>query len=98
MEIDIQGIVQGSSSIHWIVCTGNSPHLRTANGSYEKPYRWPGTSWMMNYLDAYAKVYPNLKKHDKTYPTPKYLKSVTKIGNIGYEGEMDNSTDGSKFD
>ena len=50
---------------------------------------------MMNYLDAYAKVYPNLKKHDKTYPTPKYLKSVTKIGNIGYEGEMDNSTDGS---
>lgn len=37
------------------------------------------------------------KKHDKTYPTPKYLKSVTKIGNIGYEGEMDNSTDGSNL-
>ena len=95
-EIDIQGIVQGSSSIHWIGVPGTATPEK-ANGSYEKPYRWPGTSWMMNYLDAYAKVYPNLKKHDKTYPTPKYLKSITKIGNIGYEGEMDSATDGSNL-
>ena len=95
-EIDIQGIVQGSSSIHWIGVPGTATPEK-ANGSYEKPYRWPGTSWMMNYLDAYAKVYPNLKKHDKTYPTPKYLKSITKIGNIGYEGEMDSATDGANL-
>ena len=44
---------------------------------------------MQKYLNAYQKVYPNLKKHDKSYPAPAYLKSVTKVGTIGYKGEMD---------
>ena len=26
------------------------------------------------YLEAYAKVYPNLIRHSKDYPTPEYLK------------------------
>ena len=64
---------------------------------YTKPYRWPGTEWMQKYLNAYQKVYPNLKKHDKSYPAPVYLKSVTKVGNIGYKGEMDSVTEGSEL-
>ena len=40
-------------------------------------HNWAGDDWIDPYLDAYAKVYPNLIKHDKDYPTPEYLKSVT---------------------
>ena len=80
-EVDIQGIVQSSSKFHWKGVAGQKEE------KYTKPYRWPGTEWMQKYLNAYQKVYPNLKKHDKSYPAPAYLKSVTKVGNIGYKGE-----------
>ena len=90
-EIDIQGIVQTASKFHWKGVADQKEE------QYTKPYRWPGTEWMQKYLDAYQKVYPNLKKHDKSYPTPAYLKSVTKVGNIGYKGEMDSKTAGSEL-
>ena len=90
-EVDIQGIVQSSSKFHWKGVAGQKEE------KYTKPYRWPGTEWMQKYLNAYQKVYPNLKKHDKSYPAPVYLKSVTKVGNIGYKGEMDSVTEGSEL-
>ena len=90
-EVDIQGIVQSSSKFHWKGVAGQKEE------KYTKPYRWPGTEWMQKYLNAYQKVYPNLKKHDKSYPAPTYLKSVTKVGNIGYKGEMDSATEGSEL-
>lgn len=90
-EADIQGIVQSSSKFHWKGVAGQKEE------KYTKPYRWPGTEWMQKYLNAYQKVYPNLKKHDKSYPAPAYLKSVTKVGNIGYKGEMDSATEGSEL-
>lgn len=90
-EVDIQGIVQSSSKFHWKGVAGQKEE------KYTKPYRWPGTEWMQKYLNVYQKVYPNLKKHDKSYPAPAYLKSVTKVGNIGYKGEMDSVTEGSEL-
>lgn len=90
-EVDIQGIVQSSSKFHWKGVAGQKEE------KYTKPYRWPGTEWMQKYLNAYQKIYPNLKKHDKSYPAPAYLKSVTKVGNIGYKGEMDSATEGSEL-
>ena len=50
---------------------------------------------MMKVMDDYEKDYPNLCKNAEGYPTPEYLRSVTKVGNIGYEGEMEHSTEGS---
>ena len=61
-EVDIQGIVQSSSKFHWKGVAGQKEE------KYTKPYRWPGTEWMQKYLNAYQKIYPNLKKHDKSYP------------------------------
>lgn len=96
-EIDIRGIIHSSSNAgHWIGVKG-AVTPQNAKSSYEEPYRWPGTDWMYEYLDAYAKVYPNLKKHDSSFPTPSYLKKITKVGNIGYPGEMLTSTDGSEL-
>ena len=31
--------------------------------------RWPGTSWMDPFLEAYEQVYPNLTLHADGYPT-----------------------------
>ncbi|WP_245576516.1 DUF1593 domain-containing protein [Flexithrix dorotheae] len=59
-------------------------------------HKWAGDDWLDPYLDAYAKVYPNLKLHDKAYPTPDYLKSITFLGNVENEGEMDSITPGSQ--
>ena len=50
----------------------------------------------MKYLEAYAKVHPNLLKHDSRYPTPEYLKSITFLGNVDTEGEMKKVTPGSE--
>lgn len=86
-DMDISGIVITSSMYHYA-------------GDEEKsiePFRWTGTDWIYDFIDAYGEVYENLKVHDSSYPTPEYLKSITKIGNISNQGEMDEVTEGSKF-
>ncbi|OGE55522.1 hypothetical protein PENARI_c004G04349 [Penicillium arizonense] len=83
-ELDTQGIIYTSSVYHW-AGNGNGTSLR-----------WTGTRTIEdNVLKAYAEVYPNLRRHDPSYPTPKELLSTVKIGNIDFEGEMDHDTDGS---
>ena len=57
---------------------------------------WAGDGWVQPYLNAYAKVYPNLIKHDPRYPTPEFLQSRTLLGNVKAEGEMDEVTPGSQ--
>lgn len=70
----------------------------TSSSQYHwKGHRWAGDDWFEPYLDAYAKVYPNLLKHDKAYPTPEYLRERTVLGNIKAEGEMDEVTEGSRL-
>ncbi len=59
-------------------------------------HNWAGDDWIDPDLDAYEKVYPNLVKHDKNYPTPEYLRAVTFLGNVETEGEMDSITPGSQ--
>lgn len=60
-------------------------------------HNWPGDNWMEPYLDAYAKVYPNLVKHDPAYPTPAFLRERTLLGNVETEGEMEKVTPGSQL-
>jgi len=60
-------------------------------------HRWAGTNWIDPYFSAYSKVYPNLIKHDKGFPTPDYLRSHIFIGNIDSVGEMEKVTPGSEF-
>jgi hypothetical protein len=51
-------------------------------------HNWAGDDWLVPYLNAYEKVYPNLRLHSKEYPTPEYLRSITFLGNVETEGEM----------
>lgn len=59
--------------------------------------RWPGEQWIYDLVEAYKKVYPNLKKHAEGYPTGEHLRSLIRIGNIDFEGEMGKNTEGSDF-
>ena len=47
----------------------------TSSSQYHwRGHKWAGDDWAKPYLDAYAKVHPNLVKHDSRYPTPEYLR------------------------
>ena len=107
-EVELLGIVQTSSKFHWEGVPGAVKPPKTftddfddafmpESGPFDKPYRWPGTDWMWKVIDDYEKDYPNLVKHAEGYPTPDYLRSITKIGNIGYEGEREHPTEGSEL-
>jgi hypothetical protein len=57
---------------------------------------WSGDDWVEPYLDAYARVHPNLVRHDPRYPTAQFLRARTLLGNVKAEGEMEEVTPGSK--
>nr|WP_305121806.1 nucleoside hydrolase-like domain-containing protein [Pedobacter mongoliensis] len=70
----------------------------TSSSQYHwQGHRWAGDDWLNPYLDAYQKVYPNLIKHDKGYPTPQYLRERAVLGNVKAQGEMDEITAGSQL-
>ncbi|HUM84849.1 MAG TPA: DUF1593 domain-containing protein [Lachnospiraceae bacterium] len=107
-QVELQGIIQTSSKFHWIGVEGAvRPEKTKANdfefddglppAPFDKPYRWPGTDWMFRVIDDYEKDYPKLVKHADGYPTPEYLRTITKVGNVGYEGEMEAPSDGSEL-
>ncbi|MEZ0542047.1 DUF1593 domain-containing protein [Fibrella arboris] len=101
-EFNLVGLVYSSSQWHYRG-DGKGTTFTSEMASTAKRYgertdlRWPGTTWMETYIDKYAQVYPNLIKHASGYPTPTYLKSLVRIGNIDFEGEMDHDTEGSNF-
>lgn len=101
-EMQIEGIIFSSSQWHYsgdgkgTLFTSQMPTTARMYGS-RTDLRWVGTAWMDDFLDAYNEVYPSLSQHSADYPTPEYLKSIVKVGNITFEGEMETDTEGSDF-
>ncbi len=101
-EFNLEGLVYSSSEWHY-KGDGKGTSFTSEMDMTKKLYgartelRWPGTDWMQGFVEKYAMVYPNLVKHDKSYPAPPYLKSIIKVGNIDFEGEMDHNSEGSDF-
>ena len=57
-EWDIRGLIHSSSKYHW-------------KGDGIAPGKdWQEVTWLDTQLDAYARVYPNLRLHDPDYPSP----------------------------
>ncbi|MGJ9383885.1 nucleoside hydrolase-like domain-containing protein [Salipaludibacillus sp. CF4.18] len=86
-EMELEGIVLTSSMYHYA-------------GDEEQgidPFRWTGTDWLFEMIDAYEEAYPNLTTHAEGYPEPEFLRENTKIGNISNVGEMEEITEGSEF-
>lgn len=101
-DLEVEGLIYSSSQWHY-KGDGKGTTFVSEMEMTKRIYgertdlRWPGTTWMQELIDKYAKVYPNLIQHDQDYPTPEYLKSIIRIGNIEFEGEMDKVTEGSEF-
>lgn len=101
-EFDIVGLIYSSSQWHYkgdgkgTKFTSKLPMTAERYGE-RKELRWPGTQWMQEHIERYAKVYDNLSRHAYGYPTPQYLNSVIRVGNIDFEGEMARDTDGSNL-
>ncbi|WP_022928163.1 DUF1593 domain-containing protein [Patulibacter americanus] len=85
-EIQIEGLVYGSSEYHW------------AGDGVTPPHRWKaGQSHVEDALDAYDQVDENLRRHDRDFPTADELRATYRVGNIALEGDMAASTPGSKL-
>ncbi len=101
-EFNIEGLIYSSSMWHY-KGDGKGTKIISEMEMTKKMYgektdlRWPGITWMNDLLDAYEKVYPKLSTHAKGFPTAAYLKSLVKVGNIDFEGEMEKDTEGSDF-
>jgi hypothetical protein len=99
-----QGLIYASSQFHW-KGDGKGTTLSVPGREYTRfglhlcpctSYRWaPDERFIDDAVEAYAKAYPNLHVHDKNYPTPEYLKSKIRWGNVDFDGEMSQDTPGS---
>ncbi len=101
-EYQVEGLVYSSSMWHYkgdgkgTKFTSEMEMTRKMYGA-KSDLRWPGVSWIQDLLKAYGQVHPNLILHDKNYPSPAYLNSLVKVGNIDFEGEMEQVTEGSEW-
>ena len=101
-EYHLEGLIYSSSMWHYkgdgkgTKFTSEMEMTRNMYGA-KTDLRWPGVNWIQDLLKAYAQVHPNLILHDKNYPSPAYLNSLVKVGNIDFEGEMEQVTEGSEW-
>ena len=107
-DFQIDGLIYTSSQVHWAgdgVTTMYRPGREytriTKNGKPLGPqlsWRWKdGERFIDEIVELYGKVYPNLIVHNPDYPTPEYLKSVTKYGNIYFDGDYSYDSEGSEL-
>jgi hypothetical protein len=74
-----EGLVYASSQFHW-KGDGTGRKFSVPNREYFKfgqklcpceSWRWkPGERFIDDAVDVYGRVYPNLRAHDASYPTP----------------------------
>ncbi len=101
-EFEIEGLVYSSSMWHY-KGDGKGTKVISEMEMTKKMYgertnlRWPGTNWMEGLLEDYESVYPHLIKHADGYPSADQLRSLIRIGNIDFEGEMEKITPGSEL-
>ena len=95
-DLDIEGIVYTSSQWHW-KGDGKGTLRKARMGGEVESFRWLGTEWIQEMIDRYEVSYPNLKSNDPDYPTPEYLRSILKVENVDFEGDMEKDTEGSNL-
>jgi Protein of unknown function (DUF1593) len=101
-EFSIEGLVYSSSMWHY-KGDGKGTKMVSEMEMTKKLYgaktdlRWAGVQWMQDLIAAYEKVYPTLSTHAQGYPTATHLRTLIKVGNIDFEGEMAQNTEGSDF-
>ncbi len=103
-DVKFEGLIYVSSQFHWRG-DGKGTTQYIADREYTRLGLCPCTSWRFskderfidNIVEAYSKAYPNLKVHNPKYPSPKELKSKIKWGNVDFDGDFSEDTDGSNL-
>ena len=105
-DVQIEGLIYASSQFHW---KGDGkgtkwfvPGREYARFGLDKcpceSWRWAkDESFIDEVVEAYEKVYPNLKVHNPHYPSPALLKSRIRYGNIEFDGDISKNTPGSNL-
>jgi hypothetical protein len=103
-DVEVEGLIYASSQFHW---KGDGkgtkwfvPGREYARFGLDKcpceSWRWAKDErFIHDAVDAYEKVYANLKVHNAAYPTPGELKSKIRYGNIEFDGDISKDTPGS---
>jgi hypothetical protein len=103
-DLDVEGLIYASSGFHW-KGNGKGSKWYVPGREYARfgldtcpcvSWRWAKDErFIDDAVEAYAKVYPNLKIHDANYPTPDALKSKIRFGNIEFDGDISKNSAGS---
>jgi Protein of unknown function (DUF1593) len=105
-DYQVEGLIYASSQFHW-KGDGKGTKWHVSGREYDRfgmnecpceSWRWAKDErFIHDIVDAYTKSYPNLKIHNKNYPTPEYLKSKIRYGNIEFDGDFSKDTQGSEL-
>lgn len=103
-DVKIEGLVYTSSQFHW-KGDGKGTKWFVPGREYARfgldtcpcvSWRWAKDErFIHDAVEAYAKVYPNLKVHNAAYPTPDELRSKIRYGNIEFDGDISKDSPGS---
>jgi len=101
-----EGLVYASSQFHW-KGDGTGKKWAVPNREYFRfglnlcpceSWRWaPGERFIDDAVDVYERVYPNLRVHHADYPTPAFLRSKIRWGNVEFDGDFSKDTPGSNL-
>jgi hypothetical protein len=99
-----EGLIYASSGFHW-KGDGTGKKWSMPNREYSRfglnlcpceSWRWsPNERFIDNAVETYERVYPNLRVHDPSYPTPAELESKIRWGNVEFDGDISKDTPGS---
>lgn len=104
-DFRVEGLIYASSQFHW-KGDGKGTTWYVPNREYGRVgMTQPMTSWryvpeerfIHENVETYAKVYKNLKVHHPDYPTPEYLLSKIREGNVAFDGDFSKDTPGSEL-
>lgn len=103
-DLNFEGLIYASSGFHW-KGDGKGSKWSVPNREYNRfglslcpceSWRWgKDERFIHDIVDAYAKVYPNLKLHNPDYPSPSELKAKIRYGNIDFDGDISKDSPGS---
>lgn len=103
-NFETEGIVLTSSKFHWKNDgSGKTQYRETSEYAAmglgpQTEWRWgDGDSMIVRLLEDYEACYPNLKVHSAEYPTPEFMWSKYKVGNIYFEGDYSYDSEGAQL-
>lgn len=103
-DFRVEGLIYASSQFHWKgdgkgtkwFVPGREYTRFGLNMGPMESWRWAENErFIHDVVEAYGEVYQNLKVHNPNYPTPEFLKSKIRYGNIEFDGDISKDTEGS---